>query len=177
MNLIKTKEYVLAAALMALAIVLYIVDKQLTVPLNAIWNTGGATTLAYFLPVMILGAFFPRRLFFVGVIALLFAMFIVGTSAKSLVDYILEYAIPLFAAGSFMMAYPYQKIKSRFRVFLSLFITLGITFIMYVIAGVTIYGVTTVASVSYNGTLMIFPIIILSFLILPVFEVYAKLMK
>lgn len=177
MKRISIREFVLAGALMALAVVLYLIDKQLTIPLNAIWQTGGATTLAYFLPVMILASFFNKRLFFIGITALVFAMFVIGTGAKSLFDYILEYVIPIISISSFFMLNPYHQVKSRFRIFMGLMLTLAITYTCYVIAGMYIYGVPLVGSLSYNGTLMIFPVIVLSFLVLPVFEVYAKLIN
>lgn len=176
MKQMTAKQLVMAASLMALAIILYLIDKQLTVPLNALWATGGATTLAYFLPVMLLAVFFDQRVFFIGITALVFAMFIIGTSAASLVDYGLEYVIPLLSISVFLLAKPYTEGK-RLRLFLCLGITLIITFLMYTLAGVWIYGVNITGSALYNGTLMIFPIGVLGILILPIFELYSKLMN
>lgn len=174
MQKISTRELVLTAALMALAIVLYLIDKQLTIPLNAIWATGGATTLAYFLPVIVLAVFFRKQTFFIGVIVLLFAMLVTGTGAKTLLDYVLEYALPLLSICSFFLVKSYTKSK-KWKVFIPLYIVLFITFVLYTVAGVIVYHVNILGSISYNGTLMIFPIIVLSVLVIPTLEVSAKL--
>lgn len=176
MKQISMKQLVVSAALMALSIVLYMIDKQLTIPLNAIWATGGATTLAYFLPIIVLAVFFERQIFFIGVTVLAFALFIVGTSAISVIDYVLEYGVPMIAISLFLFGHRYEK-TSKIIILFKLWILLGITFIMYTCAGVVVYGVDLSASALYNGTLMIFPVIALSVLIIPVLEVCAKLMK
>lgn len=177
MKNISTKDLVMTGSLMALAIVLYLIDKQLTVPLNAIWKTGGASTHLHFLPVIILAAFFDKRLFFTGVTALLFGLFIIGTSAVSVIDYGLEYVVPLLSASSFFFVYPYQKKAKRFRAFLSLGMMLVVTLCMYTTAGVVFYGVDLVGSFIYNGTLIIFPAVILSIVLLPILELCRKLIK
>lgn len=170
------QQLVVPSVLMALAIILYMIDKQLTIPLNAIWATGGATTLAYFLPVIVLAVFFERRVFFIGLTVLVFALFIVGTSAASILDYGIEYVVPLTVLSLFLNRKAYSDIP-KILVFLKLEIALLITFSMYTVAGVVVYGVDIFGSALYNGTLMIFPIIILNVLIIPVLEASSKLIK
>lgn len=165
------REMVFAAAFLALAVVLQLMDKQLTVPLNAIWPTGGSTTLVYFLPIIAIAIFMRKPVFFASVVVLVVAMYMTGTRGNSLVDFVLEYAIPLLAISSFLVLPKYTKTKKRFLVYIPLIVTLLVTWAMYTYAGVLFFGVTWSFSLVYNGTLLIAPAFILGILILPVLKI------
>lgn len=168
---ITVKELAVAAALMALAVVLYMVDRSFTLPFK--W----VTTLIYFLPVIVLAVFMRKALFFCGVVVLSVAMFIIGTGALSLIDFVLEYVVPLLAISSFFIVSQDKSRKSIVFVYIALATTLFVTFCMYVFAGIIVYGVTLPVSLSINTPNIILPIIVLSILILPVLEVMKKLIK
>lgn len=168
---ISTKELVMTAVLMALAVVLYMVDKSITLPFK--W----LTSLIYFLPVIVLAVFMRKTLFFCGVIVLSVTMFIIGTGAISLFDFVLEYVIPLLSIASFLIINKYQSYKSLVRVYIALAMTLSTTFVMYVIAGMILYGVTLQVSISVNAPNIILPIIVLGVLVMPTLEIMNKLIK
>lgn len=174
---LRVRELTLTSVFIALSVVFYMIDKYLTLGLNAVWATGGATTLAYFLPVIILGLYMRKELFFMGVFVLSIAMFILGTSAVSIVDFGLEYVIPLTSLSVFLLCGKLSGKQRYIGLYAGLFLTLGITCAAYVVAGVIFYNVPFEASLSYNGTLMILPTSVLCVLIIPTHEVGRQLLK